>query len=376
MLRFCLAAHFAFLAMVRSDLICAGQIALGSNQAHIDYAADSRFESIGWIGGWLENTFSIAGSFALISPHWALTAAHVIDDPQLRWYGSFDSNIYEGPPAYRSIDAVYPYPGYVDDNGGGNSDDIGLIHFAEPVTDITPAMLYQGTVQPGTHGYFSGYGRLRYYPFTDVEYDGIKRAGENIIDQIGDPVIVISSRYMLAEFDDRGPPYGNVLPLEMGGSPGDSGSGWFADLDSQSQLIGITGFGRGYDLTGIIRLDLYLDWINEVTGLFNVPLLVGDANGDCSVGAADYAIWAAQFGQSGVALSADFDGNGSVGTADYALWAANFGKTCPATVSPVPEPATCWLGLTSLMGVRCFRRLGLSSRRRRGPAVSPRWPPH
>lgn len=87
-------------------------------------------------------------------------------------------------------------------------------------------------------------------------------------------------------------------------------------------------------------------------------VLVGDANSDCVVGAADYAIWAAEFGQRGGLLSADFDGNGTVGTADYALWAANFGKTCPGGV-PVPEPATALLalaGVVALVGVGSCRR--------------------
>ncbi len=81
--------------------------------------------------------------------------------------------------------------------------------------------------------------------------------------------------------------------------------------------------------------------------------LVGDANGDCSVGAADYALWAAQFGQSGASLSADFDHNGSVGAGDYALWAANFGNTCPpgggAGAASVPEPASACLALFALV---------------------------
>ncbi len=62
--------------------------------------------------------------------------------------------------------------------------------------------------------------------------------------------------------------------------------------------------------------------------------LVGDANHDGTVGAADYAIWAAQFGLSGQFLAADFDHNGSVGAADYALWAANFGATQGGGTAP------------------------------------------
>ncbi len=61
--------------------------------------------------------------------------------------------------------------------------------------------------------------------------------------------------------------------------------------------------------------------------------LQGDANGDGVVGAADYAVWAAQFGQSTPGLRADFDANGNVGTADYALWAANFGNSGAGSAS-------------------------------------------
>ncbi len=89
------------------------------------------------------------------------------------------------------------------------------------------------------------------------------------------------------------------------------------------------------------------------------PTLIGDANGDCAVGAADYALWAAQFGQTGAELSADFDGSGSVGAGDYALWAANFGNTCPPAVQPVPEPAT-WL-------LACAGAIAVATGRNRAP---------
>lgn len=93
--------------------------------------------------------------------------------------------------------------------------------------------------------------------------------------------------------------------------------------------------------------------------------LVGDANNDGGVGAADYAIWAATFGQSGECLSADFDRNGSVGAGDYALWAANFGKTAggasahapAAAVANVPEPTSMGLVIVGAwcMAVACRR---------------------
>lgn len=83
--------------------------------------------------------------------------------------------------------------------------------------------------------------------------------------------------------------------------------------------------------------------------------LIGDANGDGQVGTADYAIWAATFGQTGVGLAADFDGNGEVGSGDYTLWAANFGAgTEGAGAARAPSALTA--NATAATGVP--RRLG------------------
>ncbi len=105
------------------------------------------------------------------------------------------------------------------------------------------------------------------------------------------------------------------------------------DDDDRHRIIDLFGneMGQaGYDYRADLNRDGFID--NRDLGVANDVIsptgLIGDANGDCVVGTADYAIWAAQFGQSDVGLSADFDGNGSVGSGDYALWAANFGATC------------------------------------------------
>lgn len=96
-------------------------------------------------------------------------------------------------------------------------------------------------------------------------------------------------------------------------------------------------------------------WSREFS--VGAPPLIGDANGDCTVGAADYAIWAAQFGQSGVGLSADFDGNGSVGAGDYALWAANFGKSCAGPAAAVPSAASATPGAPQPTAGRLWDRV-------------------
>jgi beta-glucanase (GH16 family) len=80
--------------------------------------------------------------------------------------------------------------------------------------------------------------------------------------------------------------------------------------------------------------------------------LSGDYNADGSVDAADYVVWRAMDGQTGIGLAADGSGNGSVGVEDLNVWAANLGgSAAAAVVNPplVPEPATAVPMAVSLM---------------------------
>lgn len=142
------------------------------------------------------------------------------------------------------------------DSGGA------LIHLSVPIVGVTPAIVYSGEVEVGTHAYWSGYGLRGYYPSGETNISGFKMGGENIIDRIGWPLLGIQEQYMMADFGSAwGTP---TLPLEMGGTNGDSGSGWFADINGQVQLIGLATLGRGqFSNTGVIRPAVYQDWIQS-----------------------------------------------------------------------------------------------------------------
>ncbi len=141
---------------------------------------------------------------------------------------------------------------------------------------------------------------------------------------------------------------GRELDINGGGVFGIEGSDRVTLMDDRRTLLIDLGNTGGLDQLRIVT---------------SVGLeLIGDANLDCTVGAADYAIWAAQFGQTGEGLSADFDGNGSVGAGDYALWAANFGNTCPPEAAAVPEPATWVLALGALGTLLVWRGLARPAR--------------
>jgi thermolabile hemolysin len=73
--------------------------------------------------------------------------------------------------------------------------------------------------------------------------------------------------------------------------------------------------------------------------------LPGDYNHDGIVDAADYSVWRDEYGQAGVALTADGDGNKFVDVRDFNIWKADFGQTSTSGVganalNPVPEPAS------------------------------------
>ena len=86
-------------------------------------------------------------------------------------------------------------------------------------------------------------------------------------------------------------------------------------------------------------------------------VLLGDYNGNGEVDAADYTVWADNFGSTTL-LDADGNGDGMVDAADYTIWADNFGTgAAQAQGLVIPEPGT--LGL---LGVGLW---GLVSRRRK-----------
>ena len=90
----------------------------------------------------------------------------------------------------------------------------------------------------------------------------------------------------------------------------------------------------------------------------------GDANNDLVVDAADFTIWADNFGLADSELTdGDFNGDNLVDAADLTIWIDNFGQGVSAplsAVSSVPEPSTFVL---AAMGVAAL--FGYARRRRR-----------
>jgi len=241
------------------------------------YAGDPRFQSVGYLAGQVPaGGYEFAGSAVLISPEWVLTAGHVITRSDNSGYSdmmfSIDADILGGdPPVYYGADAWFAYPGFQGTAPLGTNHDIGLVHLATPVTEVEPAVLFTGVDQRETLVHMAGYG----YPGTAStgvgDFDGLKRAGDNVASGFGGDRPSWSSfesQYWLAPFLYQD---SDLQPLEWLSTPGDSGAGWFAEIGGEMQLVGINhGVSGSYGMFSdsmAIRVSLYADWINETTGV-------------------------------------------------------------------------------------------------------------
>lgn len=190
------------------------------------------------------------GSFTLIHPNWALTAAHVVSDSQGN-LSTFMGTLTVGGISRRATEFIVPRgengnPSWNGDIGAGL--DIALVHFDDAITSITPASIYTGFQEFGKTITMVGYGHF------GNGLEGVtsastftKRAGENVVDELF--TMRNGATALRWDFDD---PAGSGVnaPNHFGGSntplnleyqiaPGDSGGGSFIQENGLWYLAGV-----------------------------------------------------------------------------------------------------------------------------------------
>lgn len=244
-----------------------------SDQDYLDLGASSAYQSVGYVQG---NTasYGFSASGVLIGSSggssWILTAGHVTQD-------ATDLTIKLGGTTYQAAD-WFSHSKWNGDLARGY--DIGMMRIATSITDITPALLHEGTDEIGKMAVMAGYGTTGTGSTGWTSFDGRKRAGQNMVDIFlntgGKPG---KSRVLLADFDNPRDPndssWGSPDPLDLEYmiAPGDSGGGLFIG----GLLAGITSFGWGRldgdpnsdygDAGGFTRVSMFVDWIMEAMGL-------------------------------------------------------------------------------------------------------------
>ena len=83
----------------------------------------------------------------------------------------------------------------------------------------------------------------------------------------------------------------------------------------------------------------------------SLQLLSADFDGNGTVNNLDLGIWSSNYGQAlGAAqTSGDADGDGDVDGLDFLIWQRQFGMSSGTGVASVPEPASLFLMITTLI---------------------------
>ncbi len=255
-------------------------------QAYLDYA-----DFYPWVVPltYEENgSLFFSSSAVVIAPGVAITSAHGIlsvdSSPSSLYDGyaiSFTQNFFTDPqPWIFSYDAVV-HPDYDDVRNGP---DLALLFFEEQF-EVTPIDLYTGPHSVGTAYDLAGFGRYGTPSTGLVGLDGNVRAGTNLLTATG----AFSGQYLQARF--RSPGESTFQELGILGTPGDSGGGWFLDVNGEIQLAAISSLWTGDPNYGASTFATpftpeTLAWINSEIDSHAVPepssaalLLAGGAVG-------------------------------------------------------------------------------------------------
>jgi len=248
---------------------------MGTTPGHeyVDYANSGLFESVIPIEVRIGDSWFFRGSSVAIANDVVLFSAHQArpdDDPAGLYDGysvHFTSNFFQpGPQYFDAIDVVV-HPDYAGERSGP---DLALAFFEPGSFQVDPVTLYSGPHVVDTPYHIAGFGQPG-TPSTGLQnYDGNRRAGTNLLTSTG----AFGGQYLSATF---------VTPLgfefqELGllGTPGDSGGGWFIDVNGELQLAGITSLWSGIPAYGAATFATpftpeTLAWINSEIQSHAVP---------------------------------------------------------------------------------------------------------
>ena len=308
---------------------------------HRAEAMKPEYAPVGWLGGLNEDGTVHRGASAVLiansagSVEWALTAAHLIDynlnQPGfVQMQFGLGPDFFNDPGETRLVDAWYVHPDYSAAAGIGTTPDLALVHFTEPF-DVDPAVFYAGTLDYGDPVTMVGYGAPGTNETGQLEFDGMRRGGTNIVEGFGADGNVSYLRYApYYVFSEFAHPFLGPTPLEFLGSSGDSGSGFFVTDNGQTYLAGINIFASGpfspglmYGCSGgaLILTPSFQDWISSTINTAEpLDVTVATAAAQAPLTNADPVVFTAVFSDQ----VADFDASdviasGAPGTFSYVV---------------------------------------------------------
>ncbi len=233
------------------------------------------FSSMVWLSGINDDGDVWKGSSVVIDPHWALTAAHTLfdEDNQFEHIGArigTGTHVWDDPGQTFVADQWFSHPDWDYTVTGV---DLALLYFDDPIVGVEPATRFRGTDQIGNLIDMAGFG-VDATPSGGVGDDpGRLRACQNLLTEFGFPPFGAAEHFAVMRFVPPGHPA--YQPLGGIGIPGDSGGGWYIDVEGEMQLMGISSFQSGapnyFGSTAGMRLSLFNDWIDDTIASIPEP---------------------------------------------------------------------------------------------------------
>jgi secreted trypsin-like serine protease len=264
------------------------------------------YSSVGQVYG-TDSQGAYAASGVLIAPNWVLTAGHVTSGAT-----SLEFFLDGGGTNFTRVGGISANQWYSYPKWNGNLSlgyDIGLFHLSTSESCVSGgtcavAQRYTGTSELNQVGTEVGFGMTGTGSTGATTFDGLKRAGENMVDAVY-RTSGQTSRILLADFDSglsSDNNFGSKSPraLESLIAPGDSGGGLFENIGGINFLVGITSFGWGRldgnpnsdygDVGGWTRVSFFNSWIDSVIAGFSSTSLTASAPQASDLRATDVAV--------------------------------------------------------------------------------------
>jgi hypothetical protein len=218
------------------------------------------------------------GHGVLITPRWVVTAAHAVTWQSALTHVTINERPrrverlvvhpgYQRPPQELATHALTTWDWTLFRAQLAASDDIALVHLAEPVTDVAPIPIRRNADELGQTVMVIGRGATGTgetgYEFASSHRTALRRAYNRVTSAHG--------RWFCYMFDR---PAG-ALPLEGAAGSGDSGGPVLIRTESTWLLAGLTSWvdpqsgvrtpGRYGQISCNVRLSHYAGWIDSVT---------------------------------------------------------------------------------------------------------------